>query len=211
MGDLISRKATIELLRDLCKDVHKMFELEHDKQVAWHIVFQVITYLKEAPAARDARNSGYNFCTWCGENWNGKGARRNGCNTADRWPVGSYRHIRSDFIPDSVLACGEGCEEMNGDLISREAAAQMLMEKSYSYVVSLFPTSDECKTAREIAKECAEAVRQMPAVDAVEVVRCKDCESATDIGTDYLICGGWGFRTDHNGFCYRGAKMDKEE
>lgn len=58
---------------------------------------------------------------------------------------------------------------MSRDLISREAAVQMLMEKSYGYVVSLFPTSDECKTAREIAKECAEAVRQMPAVDAEPV------------------------------------------
>ena len=59
---------------------------------------------------------------------------------------------------------------MSGDLISREAAAQILMEKSYSYVVSLFPTSDECKTARKIAKECAEAVRQMEAVDAEPVI-----------------------------------------
>ena len=77
---------------------------------------------------------------------------------------------------------------MSGDLISREAAVQMLMEKSYGYVVSLFPTSDECKTAREIAKECAEAVRQMPAVDAEPVrhgewveskgaIRCSECAS----------------------------------
>lgn len=78
----------------------------------------------------------------------------------------------------SYAGSGGKCMEqegvgMSGDLISRKAAVQMLMEKSYGYVVSLFPTSDECKTAREIAKECAEAVRQMPAVDAEPVRHAK--------------------------------------
>lgn len=112
---------------------------------------------------------------------------------------------------------------MSGDLISREAAVQMLMEKSYSYVVSLFPTSDECKTAREIAKECAEAVRQMEAVDA-EPVR-----HGRWIGIEYdgyadgypvydvFECSECGY--EHKGesdtltsYCPDcGAKMDKEE
>lgn len=56
-----------------------------------------------------------------------------------------------------------------GGLISREAAAQMLMEKSYGYVVSMFPTSDECRTARETARACAKAVREMEGVDAEPV------------------------------------------
>lgn len=103
---------------------------------------------------------------------------------------------------------------MSRDLISQEAAAQMLMEKSYSYVVSLFPTSDECKTAREIAKACAEAVRQMEAVDA-EPVRhshwhyhgdghffCCGCKK-------YIVCIGGDADLNYCPNC--GAIMDEEE
>ena len=87
-----------------------------------------------------------------------------------------------------------------GDLISRAKAIAMHRAEC----------SGDCGCCKYYIAQNLECgvLLNVPAVDAVEVVRCKDCEFATDIGTDYLICGGWGFRTDHNGFCYRGAKKD---
>lgn len=107
---------------------------------------------------------------------------------------------------------------MNRDLISREAAAQMLMEKSRSYVVSLFPTSDECRTARETARACAKAVREMEGVDAEPVRHARWAH----LGGDEWCCtacsevihteGSWENPTKK--YCNEcGAKMDggKEE
>ena len=91
-----------------------------------------------------------------------------------------------------------------GDLISRKAVLEIVMQYC--------PDDDgSCSKACADMREMLDEIEALAAVDAVEVVRCKDCEFATDIGTDYLVCGGWGFSTDHNGCCYRGAKMNKEE
>lgn len=55
------------------------------------------------------------------------------------------------------------------DLISREAAVQMLREKAQGYFVSMFATSDECHVARVAATECAAEVKNLPTVDAEPV------------------------------------------
>lgn len=54
-----------------------------------------------------------------------------------------------------------------------------------------------------------EAIRQAPAVDAVEVVRCKDCEKRGDPGKCPLCLlgeGDWDDYTNDNGFCDRGDR-----
>lgn len=66
------------------------------------------------------------------------------------------------------------------DLISREAAVQLLRDKASGYKVSMFLTSGECHVARVVATECAADIKNLPAVDAVEVVRCKDCKYRGD-------------------------------
>ena len=48
-------------------------------------------------------------------------------------------------------------------------------------------------------------VEQMPTVDAVEVVRCKDCDN-TCPGSNGLVCTAWGARTDPDGWCYKAER-----
>jgi hypothetical protein len=100
------------------------------------------------------------------------------------------------------------------DLISREAAVQMLREKAQGYFVSMFATSGECHVARVVATECAAEVKNLPAVDAVEVVRCKDCAFYIPWGNEGKICGRVGAYygdTKPDDFCSRSVRMDEEE
>lgn len=58
------------------------------------------------------------------------------------------------------------------------------------------------------------AIDRAPTIDAVSVVRCKDCTeseecSLADIGC--LNCGMWDTVVHYNGYCYRGTKMDSKE
>ena len=58
------------------------------------------------------------------------------------------------------------------------------------------------------------AVINAPTVDAVEVVRCKDCKHWQDIGkgcTDHVRCCEIGFyMIGENGYCYFGEREDNE-
>lgn len=56
-----------------------------------------------------------------------------------------------------------------GDLISREAAVQMLREKAQGYACSRFTTPRDYTLAVELTMECASEVRQMKAEDAEPV------------------------------------------
>lgn len=72
-----------------------------------------------------------------------------------------------------------------GDLISREAAVQMLREKAHGNYPSMFVvTENDLKIVRTAITECANEVLQMPTVDAVEVVRCKDCARTLPLPED---------------------------
>ena len=56
---------------------------------------------------------------------------------------------------------------------------------------------------------------QMGGVDAVPVVRCKDCKYCTehydtDGNTPYWTCSEWDSGTDADGFCYLGIKIGAE-
>ena len=60
----------------------------------------------------------------------------------------------------------------------------------------------------------AEALEKIPAVDAVKVVRCKDCQfwqRHTQVNRDYGKCGRFGTVTTRcNDFCSLGAKKSEE-
>lgn len=93
---------------------------------------------------------------------------------------------------------------MNNDLISREAAIDALHTLSMYYG----------PYAEKALKEGGEKLKRLPAVDAVGVVRCKDCvyrgnldicpmtyEYPTDHAFDM---------TDNDDFCSKGKKIDEE-
>lgn len=61
------------------------------------------------------------------------------------------------------------------ELIRKDGVVSMLREKASGYTASRFETSSEMNIARVVATECASEVKNAPPVDAVEVVRCKDC------------------------------------
>ena len=58
---------------------------------------------------------------------------------------------------------------MNNELISREAALEMLNDAHYGCTVSKFLTSDDCIRTREILLKCIRDIEDAPAVDAEPV------------------------------------------
>lgn len=49
-----------------------------------------------------------------------------------------------------------------------------------------------------------EYAEHLPAADAVEVVRCKECYQSAVIN-DVFYCTYWGKNTDENGYCHEGG------
>ena len=66
---------------------------------------------------------------------------------------------------------------MSGDLISREAVLEALRAMGRE-LQNLSVTSFEKAISLGVAYECVGFVKDAPAVNAVEVVRCKDCARA---------------------------------
>lgn len=95
---------------------------------------------------------------------------------------------------------------MENDLISRSAVLFVLGNE-------YFPTKGEFARAMDFARF---AIQDVPAVDAVKVVRCKDCkhkrhlQGATD---EAIVCGlGWGLSgiVVEEDFCSYGEKRSEE-
>ena len=62
------------------------------------------------------------------------------------------------------------------------------------------------------ALETQRCVRELPAVDAVEVVRCKDCAEAYHSGMlpdDCVWCEDWGTATRKEGYCFKGKRREE--
>lgn len=53
-------------------------------------------------------------------------------------------------------------------------------------------------------KDVKRIIREIPAVDAVEVVRCKNCRHADTI-EHTLYCFQWERNTDEDGYCHEGV------
>lgn len=96
---------------------------------------------------------------------------------------------------------------MNNDTISRSAVVSLLRERAKGY-----DALDEC-TALSF-KTAAYEVSKMPTIDAVPVVRCKDCRywerfNNTSLGTCYHgIYAGSNLGTPENHYCASAARMD---
>ena len=61
-----------------------------------------------------------------------------------------------------------------------------------------------------VAGNARKLIENAPTVDAVEVVRCKDCENAIE-GNHGLVCPMWGSGTEPNAFCSYGEKIKNAE
>ena len=57
------------------------------------------------------------------------------------------------------------------------------------------------------------AVEETPTIDAVEVVRCRECRNSQKLKTcaDQVYCMVWKSNPRTDGYCYLGAKMDGGE
>lgn len=92
---------------------------------------------------------------------------------------------------------------MNNDLISRSALKKYMFD-------CLWEFSRSCDFAKAV-----EMVERAPAVDAVEVVRCKDCiKRGNDERCPMLthdLCLGHTDLTQDNGFCDRGERRADDE
>jgi hypothetical protein len=89
---------------------------------------------------------------------------------------------------------------MASDLISRKALLEAMDKEATEMEEAM------CIPSWATAKHC---IKAMPTVDAVEVVRCKDCEYL-EINTHRNIyyCRKSLRKVSENGFCSDGAKMD---
>lgn len=80
------------------------------------------------------------------------------------------------------------------DLISREALLRKMLDPIYTW---------------EDYDEMENLVSYLPAVDAVEVVRCRECNNACDCGDPYLVCTAWGCPCDADEWCSRGKRREE--
>lgn len=104
---------------------------------------------------------------------------------------------------------------MASDLISRDALLEDLRE-SVNWLHKIYGDlkyEDEKRICgAEIASftEVIMRVKDFPAVDAVEVVRCKDCERGEPslIRKGEILCDWWRCHTRCDGFCHMGVKKD---
>ena len=91
------------------------------------------------------------------------------------------------------------------DLISREAAVHVLCEENINRPLD----SD-----RWLISDIYKKIEELPTVDAVEVVRCKDCKRWKTVidrkKAEYGICQSWTLLevTMSDGFCSKGERRN---
>ena len=102
-----------------------------------------------------------------------------------------------------------------GDLISRSALLDSLkkskdgLQKIYEGLQSESEL-DICSGQIVTFIEAILRVKEAPAVDAVEVVRCKDCQNRTQSGGMVLHCSLNGIEVDDDDFCSYGERVKKD-
>lgn len=90
------------------------------------------------------------------------------------------------------------------DLISRSA-----LLKSYDIAKMVEYDETGCGVTRIAIP--VQAIKDAPTIDAVPVVRCRDCqeiEPCVAVNDGYSWCNRWGTVVSLDGFCHKGAKMD---
>lgn len=100
------------------------------------------------------------------------------------------------------------------DLIRREDAVDILEEP---IVMSMCLTKEECEIRNSMRMVDRKLIEGIPTVDAVEVVRCKDCCRSVRDGRGELFCCHlllhWNshekFYVDEDSFCSWGIRKEK--
>lgn len=60
-------------------------------------------------------------------------------------------------------------------------------------------------------KDCREALREAPTIDAVEVVRCRECKRHRKEGCiDMVWCGKWGSQRLPDDYCSYGERREPD-
>ena len=96
------------------------------------------------------------------------------------------------------------------DLIDRKIALEILKELHGEQVVSKYFTHEQCERTRNGILMAYNEIHSMPTVDAVEVVRCRDCLWANtnlfakELGIVY--CNNYGKRKKQDDFCSEGER-----
>ena len=68
------------------------------------------------------------------------------------------------------------------------------------------------KYSSMIMHEVADRIDEQPTIDAVEVVRCRECKYARPlVQEEWVTCIMWCRGSQVDGFCHMGAKMDAKE
>lgn len=96
---------------------------------------------------------------------------------------------------------------MNGDLISRSALLDVITTDGFEHFSGCLSSSEI--TLIELMRD---SITEAPAVDAVQVVRCKDCKYYRTHGQIHGMCYyGTGMRFMFNdGFCSYGERRADE-
>lgn len=102
------------------------------------------------------------------------------------------------------------------ELIRREDALDALSEQ---IVMSMCLTVEECKARRSMRYVDQELIKLVPAVDAAEVVRCKDCYRSYRDPRGERYCSHlrsrWnrdsGFLVDDDSFCAWGIRKENTD
>lgn len=69
----------------------------------------------------------------------------------------------------------------------------------------------DCESLDDVVAKIYEAIGELDPVDAVPVVRCKDCFYANPFfGDDYVRCAVWGEDIRKDGYCYCGKRKKGE-
>ena len=72
-------------------------------------------------------------------------------------------------------------------------------------------TFEAANTYEQVKGDMFSIVQKAPTIDAVKVVRCRECMFSKKFMTGNLYCelhNSYVFGVHPDGFCYRGAKMD---
>lgn len=89
---------------------------------------------------------------------------------------------------------------MMSDLISRQTLSDAMYHEAFETDTDMQQWNSGCWIRYKLFEN---VLRGIPSADAVEVVRCKDCEH-----NDHGRCEMWEYlKVSETGFCHEGARM----
>ena len=132
----------------------------------------------------------------------------------DMMKVGAERRVVCTIMRKKRSRHGTG-ERMMDDLIRKQDAIENMTRVIWGYPNEIYPQLNDHSMAEALAKDGLMAI---PTVDAVEVVRCKDCiyfeldhwvnVNGQPLIVAHEICAAWGggCKTKPDGYCNMGER-----